>query len=121
MNAVTDLRRMRDCLALFRFNYSREDDLQRGIEQVLTTSGFSVEREVRLDDYGRLDFLVNGCIAIETKIDGSAAALMRQVSRYAQCPIVTGILVVTDRANHRMPPAFNGKPVFVHSLLGGAF
>lgn len=65
--------------------------------------------------------MVDGDIVIETKIGGSAAELMRQVSRYAQSAGVAGILVVTSRANHHLPESFNGKPVLVHSLLGGAF
>lgn len=121
MSTVIELRQLCDHLSAFRFNYENEADLQRGIAQVLSASKFHVEREVQLGNLGRLDFLVNGRFAIETKIDGSAAALMRQVSRYAQSEVVAGIVVVTDRATHRLPDQFNGKPVVVHSLLGGAF
>ncbi|MFP5276953.1 MAG: hypothetical protein ACLGPM_07550 [Acidobacteriota bacterium] len=121
MNTITELRQLGNHLSTFRFIYESEADLQMGIEQVLSPSAFRVEREVQLGDLGRLDFLINGRIVIETKIGGSAAELMRQVARYAQSEMVAGILVVTDRASHRLPPEFNGKPVLVHSLLGGAF
>lgn len=121
MSPVAKLHNLRDFIAHFRFNYANEADLQRGIEQALLGGDFSFERELRLDDLGRLDFFVDGELVIETKIGGSAADLMRQVSRYAQSGKVVGILVVTDRASHRLPESFNGKPVLVHSLLDGAF
>lgn len=120
MTPIVQLRQLSDHLSAFRFRYANEDELQCGISQALSASSFRAEREVRID-IGRLDFLVDGGIVIETKIDGSAAQLMRQVARYAQSDAVTGILVVTDRASHRLPPSFNGKPVLVRSLLGGAF
>lgn len=121
MEALERLRKLRDHLARFRFNFCSEDELQRGIEQVLARSTFEALREVRLGERGRLDFIVDGDIVIETKIGGSAAELMRQVARYAQSPQVAAILVVTSRAGHSLPASFNGKPVLVHSLLGGAF
>jgi hypothetical protein len=120
MNAVERVIQLRNYLSEFRFNYANESELQRGIEQVLVKKGFQVEREVRFQ-FGRLDFLIDGEIAIETKIDGSAAELMRQVCRYVQSPDIIGILVVSDRASHVLPEAFNNKPVMVLSLLRGAF
>jgi hypothetical protein len=118
---VEALDRMRSLLAQFRFNFSTEAELQNGIDRVLraSTYQYTVEREHRIEGVGRLDFLVNGCIAIEVKVDGSAAALMRQVARYASCEEIAGILVVTNRARHVMPESFNGKRVMVHSLIGG--
>lgn len=121
MTAVSMLHALHGFLAQFRFNYASESDLQQGISQALAVYAHRVEREFQLGDLGRLDFLIDGQIVIETKIGGSAAELMRQVSRYAQSDSITGILVITDRANHRLPQAFNGKPVRVLSLLDGAF
>jgi DNA-binding MurR/RpiR family transcriptional regulator len=126
MNHVERLIELRNCLAGFRFNYANEADLQRGIEQVLVKKGFIVKREVHLlseqgNLIGRLDFLIDGDVVIETKVDGSAAELMRQIARYAQSSTVKAILVVSDRASHVLPEAFNNKPVMVLSLLRGAF
>lgn len=120
MNALINLRALRGFLSQFRFNYTSEAELQLGIAQVLSASHFQFEREV-LIQLGRLDFLVDGEIAIETKIGGSVVALMRQVARYATDDQIASILVVTDRAKHNLPESFNGKPVMVLSLLGGAF
>lgn len=107
-------------LSRFRFRYTSEAELQAGIGQVLTQYGVAFEREVRLDGHSRVDFLVEKSIVIETKIHGSAPELMRQVSRYAEFPAVSSILVVTSRARHALPKSFNGKPVLIYSLIGGA-
>lgn len=121
MKPIDKLLALHALLGRFRFNYSSEDDLQRGIQAVLLKENYAFEREMRLDDQSRLDFLVDGEIAIETKIGGSAAQLMRQVSRYAQHESVKSILVVTNRASHMLPQSFNGKPIVVYALLDGAF
>lgn len=112
---------IRALLSRFRFKYSNEAELQSAIEKILEGSSFAAVREVRLGEYGRLDFLVDGDIAIETKIGGSTQQLMRQVARYALSDRVSAILVITDRANHVLPESFNGKPVMVYSLMDGAF
>jgi hypothetical protein len=121
MKGLADLRILYAFLAQFRFNYTSEAELQSGIQQALSASSYRVQREFRLEDLGRLDFLINDAIVIETKIGGSAAELMRQVSRYAQSQSVQAVLVITSRASHVLPKSFNGKPVMVLSLLGGAF
>jgi hypothetical protein len=103
-------------LRQFRFRYASENELQAGIAEALEGNDISFSREVRINEHDRLDFLI-GDIALETKIDGSAAALLRQVHRYAQSETVQSIIVVTDKARHRLPAVLNGKPVYVHSLL----
>lgn len=121
MSPTAKLNTLHALLAQYRFNYSSEADLQDGIEKVLVSCGYRVEREFRLSFMHRLDFLIDQEIAIETKIGGSANQLIRQVSYYAQYEKVAAILAVTDRATHTLPPSFNGKPVLVHSLMDGAF
>lgn len=119
-NAKEILIKLRDHFSEFRFFYANERALQDGLEIALRDLPYLTEREVVLPGLGRLDFLIEGIVVIETKIGGSAAALMRQVARYAESDQVLAILVVTDRASHRMPETFNGKPLLVHSLLDGA-
>ena len=120
MSDMNRLRELRGFLANFRFRYTSEAELQRGIESSLGGTSFRVQREVPLYGLGRVDFMIDGNLIIETKIGGTAPALMRQVSQYAQSPKVSGILVITDRVGHVLPESFNGKPVLVHSLLDGA-
>jgi hypothetical protein len=121
MNALTNLRMLRDHLSQFRFNFTSEAELQTGIEQALSLTAHRVKREVKFSDENRLDFLVDEEIAIETKIGGSGASVLRQVARYAQIDSITGILLITNRPTHTLPPSFNNKPLLVHSLLDGAF
>ena len=119
-SAMAKLHALRTLLSRFRFRFANETELQEGIEKILLDSEFIFAREVPIG-LGRLDFMVDADIAIETKIGGSANELMRQVSRYAQSDRIQGILVVTSRATHTLPESFNSKPVMVHSLLDGAF
>jgi len=117
---VTDLHSLAALLEGYRFDASNEDAVQRGIASVLAEGGALFRREVPVPG-GRLDFLVDG-IAIEVKVDGSTASLIRQLGRYAELEDVRALLVVTTR--HRLaqvPREIAGKQVRVALLLGGSF
>jgi ABC-type uncharacterized transport system substrate-binding protein len=104
-----------------RYRYSSETDLQAAIAKLLDRAGIDYRREFRLCELDRPDFMV-GDVAIEVKIDGSLASVVRQIARYAEHDEVRAIVLVSTRAVHRSIPAtFNGKPVVLASLLGGAF
>lgn len=107
-------------LAKYRYRFCCEQELQDGIALALSRSDISFEREYRLTDNDRLDFFCEG-IAVEVKIDGSAAAVLRQVHRYANHKDVNEILLVTTKASHSIPASLNGKKIVLHSLLGSAF
>jgi hypothetical protein len=108
-----------DRLSNARFNLASEKDLQDGIETVLSGHGWPYGREVRLDAQDRIDFLLGNGIGIEVKIDKSLSAVTRQLHRYAQQPLIVGLLLVTTRMRLRaLPPEFNGKPTRVVCLLG---
>lgn len=62
------------------FSFADEDELQRGLAEVMPETA---QREVRLTPRDRIDFLVDG-IGIEVKLAGSISALTRQLHRYAQ-------------------------------------
>jgi hypothetical protein len=110
-----------DLLSGHRYRYSSETDLQAAIAKLLDRAGIDYQREFRLNAHDRPDFML-GDVAVEVKIDGSLASVVRQISRYAEHDAVRAIVLVSTRAVHRsMPAAFNGKPVVVASLLGGAF
>lgn len=105
-----------------RFAISNEAMLQDAIAIVLEhDAGIRFEREVILSARDRIDFLLDGGIGLEVKVDGSLAALTRQLHRYAQHGRINGLIVVTNRARLRaVPSTLNGKPVRVASLLGGS-
>jgi len=105
-----------------RFHYTSEDDLQRGLAALLDQLGVQYEREFHLDAQSRIDFLVEGGLGVEMKIDGPVSELGYQILRYLQHDAVKAMLVVTTRSSHRdLPPALEGKPVWVVYLFTSAF
>lgn len=100
----------------FRFRFTTEDELQRGVAQALDRRKVPYLREHRLNAEDRPDFLIERII-VECKIDGSTQSLLRQVQRYAQHQEVDGIIVVTNRTRHRsVAGELNGKPIIVYLL-----
>lgn len=101
-------------LRAHRFSHVTEDDLQRGIAQVLGKLDMDFTREVYLSSKDRIDFMV-GEVGIEVKDDGSLTALTRQIHRYLQFDSVKRLLVVTTRSQHlRIPSHMSGKEVRVY-------
>ena len=99
------------------FRFSDEETLQDGIESVLIDAAIPYEREFHLSGRDRLDFLVDGSIAIEVKIKGTTPELTRQLHRYAADPRVQAIIVVTSRMRLAMqPPVLQGTPLHIVSL-----
>ena len=100
-------------LARYRYRFTDEDDLQRGIARALEANGLSFQREKSLSRRDRPDFLLQGGLAIEIKIGGSLSDLLRQVARYAEHAEVRGVLVAgTPSWLPRLPATLAGKPLF---------
>lgn len=108
-------------LSTVRFSFSSEDELQRGIAEVLGRNAIAHQREHRLSSVDRIDFfLPDDGIGIEVKCDGSTADLVRQVNRYVQHDDVRALLVVASRIRlANMPEQINGKPVRVVTITQG--
>lgn len=101
-----------------RFRYRDEAQLQAGIGQALAAAGVVAAAEVRLAGRDRIDFLA-GAVGIEVKVAGRAPDVVRQLRRYAACPQVAALILVTNRARHRgIPAEIGGKPVRVVCLSG---
>ena len=108
-----EAKQIAEALDTFSFHYQNEFDLQTGIGFVLTQMKAEFRREVPLTKKDRIDFLVDK-IGIEVKTDGSLAAVTRQLWRYAECPEIDSLVLVTTRQAHRnMPDKLLGKPLFV--------
>lgn len=79
-----------------------------------------VHREYTFGPSERVDFLVDGPgwrLAVEVKVKGSAAAVERQLGRYARQEGVTGVVLVTTRQQHEvMPDEMAGTPIAVVCL-----
>lgn len=107
-----------DVLTRTRLTYHNEESLQEAIHEALTANGIPSVREVKLPGtLGRID-LMSGKIGIEVKVDGQTNSVTRQLMRYSRAPQIEELILVTTRAKHRdIPPALNGKPVHLVSLL----
>ena len=100
-------------LRMYRFDLSSEDKTQQGIAAALTIAGIAFQREVPLTKKDRLDFLIDG-IALEVKLEGGRAALLRQLLRYAEHPEVRELMVFTSRRRLTLlPPLISGKSLTV--------
>ena len=106
-------------LSSARFNYNNEAELQAALAQHLAS--FQPRAEFRLNERDRIDFVIEG-IGIEVKVDGSRAAVLRQLHRYAHSGLLDALILVTTRTRHVMPTELNKIPVVTVSLvLQGAF
>lgn len=107
-------------LRTYRFLAVDEAELQTQIADVLTRRGMRHVRELSLDPYGRIDFMLDDGLGLEVKVDGSPSAVLRQLHGYAQSLMVAELLLVTRRsqlATLRGPLA--GKPLHVVHTGGG--
>lgn len=104
-----------------RFSLVNERALQEGLAAYFDGEGIEYIREVPVTKLDRLDFLI-GNVGVEVKIDSSPSEVTRQLHRYAECPRVAEILLITSRARHAaVPRELRGKPVRVIVLSGNFF
>lgn len=102
------------------FHFNDELDLQNGIAKLLDSLGVGYLREAQIGSgrESRVDFLIFR-VALEVKVGGSTADVIRQLSRYAGADSVDELILVTSRLRHRMqlPGSINGKPLFVMEIV----
>lgn len=109
-----------ELLSKQRFRAQNEYELQQAIATVFERAGVVFKREVSFPIGGRIDFMV-GRVGVEVKVDGSAAAVARQLHLYSRRPEVDALILVTSRMQSgRMPDEMSGKPIRV-VFLKGAF
>lgn len=103
-----------DLIRSTRFRWNSEKDLQDGLAAILPDA----IREHQLSRGDIVDFFQDGC-AIEVKVAGTPATVLRQLTRYASHPEVTSLILVTGRTQlRRMPAKVLGKHLEVVSLIG---
>ena len=108
------LKAVANTLADISFDSHVETDMQRVIANRLHWASIPFLREYRFDARDRVDFfLPDEGIAIECKVSGGSAEVVRQLNRYALQKNVTGLLLVTTKMQHAavVPPTLQGKPV----------
>lgn len=87
-----------------------EYDLHRLVMDTLQAQGFSLQHEVPLAPRCRID-LMCGSIGIEIKRGKpERRRLIQQLSRYAACPQVAGLILVAE-STVELPRQLQGKPV----------
>lgn len=104
-----------------RFTFANEAELQDGIALVLAAGAVAHEREVVLRARDRIDFVCEGRVGIEVKVEGALADVTRQLARYAESASIGHLILVTSRLQHRrVPTSIGSKPVTV-VYIGGLF
>ena len=100
------------CLGSASIRIGRESDMQADVESALVENGIGFIREFPLSAANRVDFLLTDGIAIECKTDGSRSDVLAQLVRYARCPEVTALILVTAkiRLAGKGSGLINGKP-----------
>lgn len=112
---------VRDLLMGYRFRGVREADYQQAIEDILAQRvEVPFEREVWLTRRDRIDFLFDGGLGIEVKVDDTRAKIIRQLGRYAQSERVTELLLASSRPSlvDNIPDVILGVPVMTLALRG---
>jgi hypothetical protein len=111
MTALDVCRLMR----LHRFRLGHEALLQEDVEALFRREGVPFLREHILGPADRVDFLVDGRIAVELKIRAPKRRILRQLERYAAHDCVEALVLASVSAVG-IPPQLVGKPVFVVPL-----
>lgn len=114
-------REVRELLMRYRFRGVTEADYQEIIEDTLNqhlTASF--QREVWLTRRDRIDFLIDGGVGVEVKVDDTRARIIRQLGRYAQSESVSELLLVSPRPSlvAGIPEMILGVPVTTLALRG---
>ena len=114
------LDRVMGLLDRYEFSSREERRIQDAIAEILVVNEIPFKREVVLSPGNRPDFMVEG-VALEVKVGGSIAEVLRQMQRYASEPAVKAVLLVTTRTQHMRARVgqLAGKPVGVFLVPGG--
>jgi hypothetical protein len=114
------VRTLADRFSLYKYHASSEAELHDAIANVLRLEDFPFAQEADIGAGCRVDFLVDGDIALEIKTKGGTSEIARQVERYAASPLVSAVLLATTLRRHEAArfPRFYGKAVIVVRLPG---
>lgn len=123
MNTAIFLRRLASELPKYTYRFSDEKVLHDGIAKVLDTIGVTYQREHAANEKDRFDFLLEGGVVIEAKVEGTFPEAAQQIDRYLQLESVSAIAIVTSkRWEHRtLKRHLRGKPFAVIQVKRAAF
>jgi len=115
---MTTLDSVLEVLRGMRIMFSDEKELQDAVEKAMTTASIPHQREAILGPRDRIDFMADGGIGIECKIDHSRADLLRQLFRYSKQPQVRVLVVVLGKLRlSALPTEMNNIPIHVVNLV----
>lgn len=108
-------------IAAFIHRGTDEYRIQASVARVLTAAGIPFQTEFALSATDRVDFLVDGCVAVEVKVRGSRISVLRQLQRYARNDRISGVVLAATRRTllAGLPKELHGKPL-TGALLRGA-
>lgn len=97
-----------------------EADMHERLARLIASAGYAAEPGTAPGADQGTGFLVEGGIAVEVDAARSVSELEQQVRQRLSSRTITGILVVTTRAQHcGLPPSIDGWPVRVLWEPGG--
>ena len=103
-----------EALQAQRLSASTEAALHQSIGAALDVAGIEYQREARLSERDRIDFMA-GPVGIEAKISGGRMSFARQLIRYAEHEEVEALVLVSSKAVS-MPGLIGGVPLYVVSV-----
>ncbi len=104
-----------------RWRWKDEAELQRLLAAAFVEDEIKLAREYTLTATERPDFFhLAAGVAVEVKVKGAAASVMRQLWRYASRPEVAVVILITSVARHAasMPATLYDKPLHVVQVKG---
>jgi hypothetical protein len=99
-------------LGKLKLPVGNEAACQEAIADALAREGVQFVREARLGPRSRIDFLCADGVGIEVKVEGSGAAVARQLKQYELFDSVKSLILVTRRSIDPRPAGFT-KPIRV--------
>lgn len=94
-----------------------EFDIHSEVRKALKRAKLRAMHEYPLSTGARVDFLVQGGIAIEIKKGKpNSTDLEQQAAKYAKSPLVRAVVLVVERNVINHPTTLDGKPVRLVSL-----
>lgn len=91
---------------------SDEATLHRITATCLTKAGILFEHEKMVQTGCRVDFFLSGTVIEIKNRRPSPSTLLKQITRYAECDQVTGIILLC-RGMVNIPKSINNKPIAV--------
>lgn len=122
VSAAITLEELLSKLRMYRLPVSDEIGCHDALQLIFERHDIRFQREHVLGEaFGRIDFfLPEQRTGLEVKVRGSVSDVTRQLLRYAQCPAIERLVLVTGRTRlGQLPATLAGKSVSVVTIWEG--